>query len=389
MHRPTASTLGLGSGLALALVLAAAATFPASAQDARPSTPEKGKPIDVVLCLDVSGSMNGLIDSAKRKLWDIVNDLGKAKPAPELRVGLYSYGHTTYDAQRGWVRKEADLTNDLDLIYQKLFALTINGGTELVARVCRDAVAEQKWSDDKSALKIIFVCGNEPADQDKQVALSEVAKQALAKSINVNTIYCGPANSGDAAGWKDFARICDGQYATIDQNRAAVAAVPTPHDKAIAELSAKMSTTYLAYGQEGKARQLNQLRQDANAQSAGIAVEAARGASKATELYRNEGWDLVDRMNRDKAFDVKKVAVEELPENMKKMTPEQREAHVKEMAGKRVAMQKEISELNTKRMQYLAEEAKKNPNKADQAFDDAIKTTLREQAAKKGIEIPK
>src|SRR5262249_12357998 len=160
-------------------------------------------------------------------------------------------------------------------------------------------------------------------------------------------IYCGPATAGEATGWREFARMCDGQFANIDQNRAAVAAVPTPHDKAIAELSTRLSTTYLAYGREGQARQLNQQRQDANAQAAGVAVEAARGASKATELYRNEGWDLVDRMNRDKSFDVKKVAVEELPENMKKMTPEQREAYVKEMAGKRVAMQKEISELNT------------------------------------------
>ena len=44
--------------------------------------------------------MNGLIDSAKNKLWDIVNELAKAKPTPNLRVALYSYGHTTYDAAR-------------------------------------------------------------------------------------------------------------------------------------------------------------------------------------------------------------------------------------------------------------------------------------------------
>src|SRR5689334_17339066 len=76
--------------------------------------------VEVVLCLDVSSSMNHLIDSAKAKLWDIVNDLGTAKPTPRLRVGLYSYGHTTYDPKKGWVRKEVDLTDDLDSVYQKL-----------------------------------------------------------------------------------------------------------------------------------------------------------------------------------------------------------------------------------------------------------------------------
>src|SRR5262245_13207221 len=86
---------------------------------AAPAPAETVKEIDVVLCLDVSGSMNGLIDSAKTKLWDIVNDLAKIKPSPKLRVGLYSYGHTTYDASKGWVRKEIDLSDDLDEISKK------------------------------------------------------------------------------------------------------------------------------------------------------------------------------------------------------------------------------------------------------------------------------
>src|SRR5437016_10669405 len=55
---------------------------------------------------------------------------------------IFSYGHNSYDPKAGWVRKELDLTNDLDALYQKLFALSTHGGTEYVTRVCRDA-AEQ------------------------------------------------------------------------------------------------------------------------------------------------------------------------------------------------------------------------------------------------------
>ena len=50
--------------------------------------------------------MDGLIESAKNKLWDIVNELARIKPTPNLRVALYSYGHNTYDPKAGWVRKE-------------------------------------------------------------------------------------------------------------------------------------------------------------------------------------------------------------------------------------------------------------------------------------------
>src|SRR5262245_22123679 len=180
--------------LRFAKVLTVVAAAVALAAPVHAEGKAKAKPaapvVDVVLCLDVSSSMNELIDSAKVKLWDIVNDLGKVKPAPQLRVGLYSYGHLSYDPKKGWVRKEVDLTADLDTVYQKLNALTIYGGTELVARVCRDAIVEQKWSEDKKALKMIFVCGNEPADQDKEVSLDAVAKMALGKDIIVNTIHC-------------------------------------------------------------------------------------------------------------------------------------------------------------------------------------------------------
>src|SRR5262249_30796231 len=134
MHRLLNAKAAL---LAAALALLAALPGPA------PAAAGKGKPIDVVICLDVSNSMDGLISSAQMKLWDIVTDLGKANPAPDLRVGLYSYGHTSYDRQAGWVRKELDLTTDLDAVYQNLNGLTTNGGDEYVARVCRDALEQQ------------------------------------------------------------------------------------------------------------------------------------------------------------------------------------------------------------------------------------------------------
>ncbi len=352
------------------------------------AAPEPGKPIDVAICLDVSGSMNGLINSAKTKLWDIVNELAKVKPAPQLRVALYSYGHTSYDPKTGWVRKEADLTNDLDLIYQKLFALTINGGEEYVARVCRDAIEQQKWSGEKNALRVIFVCGNEPASQDKQVALKDVAEKAVAKDIVINAIFCGNPNQPDARDWKEFAAMARGQFAAIDQDRGTVV-VRTPMDDELNALSGKLSNTYVAYGSAEKRKELkdNQLRQDANAaQTPGAA--APRAQAKAGGLYRNDAWDLVDRMKNDKNFDVKKLKDEELPEEMKKMTPEEREAYIKKKMAEREAIQKKINELAAKRQQYINEQMKKNPSAADKAFDAAMRGALRRQAAAKGIEIP-
>jgi hypothetical protein len=187
----------LAAAAAVLGLFSAVAVLPAA--DDPPKAPvEEAKTIDVVLCLDTSNSMDGLIASAKTKLWAIVNDLVKVKPTPNLRVALYSYGNDNYPRDNGWVRKEVDLTTDLDKISEKLFALTTRGGTEYVARVCRDALDQQKWSEDKDALKLIFVCGNEPASQDPQVPLKDVAEKAAAKGVIINPIYAGRDNDSAA-----------------------------------------------------------------------------------------------------------------------------------------------------------------------------------------------
>jgi hypothetical protein len=370
----------------------AALAMVATAQAAPVPEAKKGQPVvDVVLCLDVSSSMQGLIDSAKIKLWDIVNDLGKAKPAPLLRVGLYSYGHLNYDAGKGWVRKEADLTTDLDTVYQKLNGLTIYGGNELVARVCRDAVTEQKWSEDKKSLKMIFVCGNEAADQDKQFTLQQVAKMGLEKDIIINTIHCkwNRATPAEVDGWQAFSKMAEGRFAQIDMSKGTVA-VATPHDKKLEELSAKLNTTYIAYGKKEVREEKAQLQkaQDENAKKLAPAANAARAVSKGGIHYRNSGWDVIDRMKDDPKFDITKVPEDELCDEMKKMKPEERVAYVKKKQEERESIQKEITELSKKRDEYIRDENKKNAKEGDKAFDEAVRGTLRDQANKKGITIP-
>ena len=68
------------------------------------------KVIDVAIALDSSGSMQPLIDTARTKLWEIVNDLTLLEPTPVLRVALLSYGTERNDWQDGWVKIETDLT---------------------------------------------------------------------------------------------------------------------------------------------------------------------------------------------------------------------------------------------------------------------------------------
>ena len=350
-----------------------------------------GKNIDVAICIDTSNSMDGLIDSAKLKLWTIVNDLAKIQPVPTLRVALYQYGNDDLDPKTGWVRKELELTQDLDEVYKKLNALKTHGGSEFVARVCRDALNDLKWSDDKDALRLIFVCGNEPADQDKDVTLQSVAEIAKKKGVFVNTIYCGPANHVETSLWKQCAAMAGGQYSNIDQDRAKnEVAIATPQDEELLKLNQKLNSTYVCYGgKESKDMQRNQAVQDANAAKAAPSAAIDRLGTKNSALYRCDTWDLVDKMKNDPKFDIKSVKEEELCEELKKLKPEEREGYIKKKAAEREAVRKQIDELNAKRTAYIQEELKKRPKTAgDKAFDEALRGTIREQAAQKGIKVP-
>lgn len=345
------------------------------------------KHIDMVICLDTSGSMRGLIESAKQKLWAVVNELATAKPRPNLRVALYHYGNSGLKAETGWVQQLCPLTDDLDSVYTKLFPLRTNGGTELVARVVKAAVDELDWNKDKSTLRMIFVAGNEAATQDKKYGLQDTCKAAASRGIIVNTIFCGDMAAGQKTGWQDAAVWADGQYSAIDQNRGTVV-VATKYDKKLAELGAELNKTYVAYGRGGAKGAALQLSVDRSAASVNAPAAAERAVAKSTDLYRSAGWDLVDAAKEGKVK-VEKVAEKDLPENMQKMTPEQRKQYVAEQAKRRAAVQAEIKEISVKRDEEVKQKMAEQGLDESKSMDTALRATVREQAQKKDFQFEK
>lgn len=372
------------AGIAFALALVPATLFASPPETA-------SKPVDVVLCLDTSSSMDGLLDSAKRKLWAIVNDLAKMEPTPSLRVALYSYGNNTYDAKKGWVRREVELTTDLDEVYQRITTLrcAAPGSDEYVARVCRDALAELKWTDDKGGLRLLFVCGNEPVDQDKEVALDSVAATAKEKCVLINTIYCGPANHPETAGWSAFAGKCGGKYANIDQNKAsAEAAIKTPYDGEIEKLGLKINETYCWYGIKGGSAKANQSAADGAARQAAPGVALERSETKAGGLYKNAESDLIDRMKSEKDFDLKKIKESDLPDELRKLKADERIPYLKKKAAEREEIQKKVAQLSSQRALFIEEvRAKQVKTAGDKGLDEALRSILREQAKSKELKV--
>ncbi len=343
-----------------------------------PDHPEQA--IDVAIALDTSGSMKSLTDAARLKLWEIVQELTLMEPAPTLRVALLSYGRKD-QSQAGWVRLETDLTTDLDLVSERLFALDSEGGAEYVARVMQLALEGLSWTNSDEALKLVFIAGNEPADQDPLVNFRDMSDEARRKGIFVHAIFCGQPEHELAETWKELADRAQGQFASID-HRSGTVVVESPVDAELGALSAAINETFLPLGEEGVKRQEGVLQQDANAQKLSPAAAASRALVKASPLYSAE-WDLVDALAAGKV-DLVALQDSELPESLRGMSDTELALYLDEVTFARQELRQRIAELGEQRRRYVVEQMKARGLDDARAFDTAVRRALRERLAEKG-----
>ncbi|WP_433628240.1 VWA domain-containing protein [Chryseobacterium cucumeris] len=347
----------------------------------------KDNKIQVALLLDTSNSMDGLIDQAKSRLWNIVNTLTTLKyngKAPEIEIALYEYGNDGI-RDENYIRQVTPLTQDMDLVSEKLFALRTNGGSEYCGAVIRDAAANLNWDSNEKSMKLIYIAGNEAFDQGK-INYKEVVLKAKGKNIYTNTIFCGSREEGIQTFWQNGASLGGGKYFNIDSDRK-VMYIETPYDKRISECNARLNDTYIYYGNHGSEYRLKQITQDKNAemQSASNLVERTVAKSK-KNAYKNDHWDLVDKAEKDAGF-IANVKESELPAELKGKSKEEIQKTIAAKSAARDTIQKEIEELSKKRQGYIDSEMKKRGTEDSDDLGKAIESSIVELAKKNGYSL--
>jgi hypothetical protein len=339
----------------------------------------KSQTIMLALLLDTSNSMDGLIDQAKSQLWKIVNELAAAKcgdgSQPEIKIALYEYGNDGLPASENYIRQVSPLSDDLDVISEKLFSLRTNGGNEFCGSVIKTSLTQLAWSASDADLKMIFIAGNEPFTQGP-ISYQLACSQAKEKGVVVNTIFCGDFNEGIRTDWKSGADLTGGTFMSIQQNSKTVY-VETPYDDKIAALNDQLNTTYIYYGSSGSYKKSQQIVQDNNAESYGKANKAERAVSKSSHAYKNSSWDLVDAA-KDNEKVINETKTEDLPAEMKTMTIEQRKVYVQQKSQERKKIQAEIILLNKQRQEYISK------NASQQSKDAMLDASLMKAIKQKG-----
>lgn len=364
----------------LLALLAALATLPAAAQvrdekpaaERAPITEAKRVPkVQIAILLDNSGSMGGLLNQARTQLWKIVNTFASAQRdgvRPRLEIALYEYGDG--------VKRHSAFTTDLDLVSEKLFGLQVQGGDEYCGQVIQSATRELEWSGNPDDLKVIYIAGNEPFTQGP-VPFQKAIAEAKKKGIVVNTIHCG----GEDATWRQGAVVAQGDHFIINHN-AAIAYVPAPQDAELAKLGAQLNDTYVGYGTQGVRRKSMQVKQDQQAAAAAPSTALSRTVSKSTALYNNSDWDVVDAKKAGKK--VEELADDELPQEMRGLTKEEKKEFVAKKEKEREEIQARIRTLNAEREKFLAEQQAQAPA-AEETLDTAVVKSVKAQGEKKAF----
>ncbi|KMQ60736.1 von Willebrand factor type A [Chryseobacterium sp. BLS98] len=347
----------------------------------------KDNKIQVALLLDTSNSMDGLIDQAKSRLWNIVNTLTTLKyngQAPQIEIALYEYGN---DGIRddNYIRQVTPLTQDLDLVSEKLFALRTNGGSEYCGAVIRDASMNLNWDGNEKSMKLIYIAGNEPFDQGR-VNYKEVISKAKSKNIYTNTIFCGSRDEGIQTFWQNGASLGEGKYFNIDSDRKVIY-IETPYDVRISECNTKLNDTYIFYGSHGSEYKLKQAAQDRNAEVQSVSNYVERTVAKSKKnAYKNDHWDLVDKAEKDAGF-IATVKEDSLPAELKGKSTEEIKKAVAVKSAERGKIQKEIEELSKKRQNYIDAEMKKRGTSDSDDLGKAIENSVIELAKKNGYSL--
>lgn len=349
------------------------------------------KTLEMVFVLDTTGSMGGLIDGAKQRVWGIINEVMQTPAHPSVRVGLVAYR----DHGDSYVTQVLPLTNDLDKVYTTLMEYRADGGgdgPEDVRQALSDGVRKAGWS--KSAAntaQIVFLVGDAPPHDDyvQEPDTLDTTAEAVKAGMVVNTIQCGAEGQTQQV-WQQIARRGEGQYFAIAQD-GGVQTVATPYDSRLSELGGRLGSTYLAYGggagEDGRrfreaATERQVKTESAVAGAAPVVAQADRAVNKALNRDAYVGDLLQSIENGSVKFD--DVKAEDLPADLQKLSADERKKEVERRLADRQKIRDEIVTLKKQRDDYIAVERKKHSG-TQTGFDAAVASALKEQLARKGI----
>lgn len=206
-------------------------------------------PIEVVFCLDLSGSTNGVVNDLRDQFWFIVNAVQAIQPQTELRMGLVGFSRPGYGKENGYVRMLCPITPELDQVEAELYKLKpyIEKGDQYVSAALKVAIGDLRWSTLPGASKMVFLVGNGMV-QAGGYDFVKFSEQARLKNIRIHSLYARRTHNlfKEMPGWKRIASISGGRSTDFRvMTRDSITVWPSEPDSSLRELNDRYNETLL------------------------------------------------------------------------------------------------------------------------------------------------
>ncbi len=348
--------------------------------------------IQVVFALDATGSMSGLIQTAKEKIWAIAGSVAQNSQCPTIEIGLLFYR----DRGDAFVTKHVALSQDLDKIYAQLMDIEADGGgdsPESVNQALYESVHQFQWSKHPNSYKTIFLVGDCPPHMDyREVKYPQTCIEAQKRGIVVNTLLMG--NDRTAAKiWKQIAQYTSGSYTQIGMDANNIN-TQSPYDEEISKTSEALDQLRYSYGSEAEQNAYEQKKNWSKhiAEKASSASKASRAAYHKTSSGKSSYIGKKELLNdvAENKVDLDKLPSSALPKELQGLS----KTALSQELSKKIQLKKKLDQkldtLLTKRSDYIKKSLEqKDEASVENAFETKIYKSMKEQAAKKNINLAK
>lgn len=268
-----------------------------------PAVERYGPPVDIVFCLDLSGSTNGLVDRMRNHIWDYVNVFNGSFPKADFRIGFVGFARPSFGKDNYYVKVISDLTHDIEGLTFELIKIRtqIEKGDQFVGPALRVCANNISWNERPDAIKILFLGGNGLVTTGGD-PYQKAVEACLDKGIIVNCIFLlNNPLMGEQAGWEDIAKLGNGKYASMQVKFEYFENLGGFDMDRLFSLNRKLNETYMGYGAMGKDRIKMQRACDESIYKANTEGYRYRLQFRISDLYLNKNsvWDLVDLYSKN------------------------------------------------------------------------------------------
>jgi hypothetical protein len=304
--------------------------------------------VDVVFTLDLSGSTNGLIDDVRDKIWDMNNEIRRLSPEISLRFAVVGYSRPSFGDKNQLVKVISPFTNNIDLICSELYKIrpNIEKGDQYVGAAIRASIDLLQWSNDKDAIKQLFLVGNGSVFLGG-FSVKESCELAKEKGISIHAFYCSSSlRAREIDGWTKIADATGGVALDIKIHKRLSDYSTSGNFDKLRHLADELCKTYIYYGKEGQANYKLMASNDKNALQSGKGTYEAMMVYKISDAYQGKqsSWDLIDYV-KSRKFDLKNIDSTTLPDSLKKSSPEQLLTKLLQIKDRRNVIVSQIRQL--------------------------------------------